>query len=160
MRCARLAVAAVLLLAPACGGGASDVSQAAAVRLQPQVQALREAAASGSVDAANHELTDLRRLVGELSSTGELGEEGASHILDAAERVEANLSLLATTTSTTSTTTTTTTTTAPPPPPPPPDKEDDRGEEEEEEEEVEEDPATTDGGDDKPGKGNGGPGKD
>jgi hypothetical protein len=155
MRFARVAVASLLLLAPACGDGGTDVTEAASARLQPQVQALREAAATGNPDAANHELDDLRRLVGELSSTGELGDDGARRILDAAERVEDNLALLATTTTTTSTTTTTTsttttttsTTTTAPPPPPPPEEKADKEDKEDKEQDEEESPVPTDSDD-------------
>ena len=141
MRLARFAVAALLLLAPACGGG-SQVSEAAAARLQPQVQALREAAATGGQDAAKRELAELRALVGELSATDELSERGARRVLAAADRVEANLTLLDTTTTAPPTTTTTTTA---PPPPPPEDKDEEKDEEKEkkDEEEQEEQPEET-----------------
>lgn len=166
MRLARFVVAALLVLVPACGGD-SQVSEAAATRLQPKVQALREAAATGSQDAAQRELAELRALVEELSATDELSDGGARRVLAAAERVEANLSLLAATT-----TVPPTTTTAPPPPPPPPPPVPDEDDEEEEkekenkeqekelerlEEQLEE---LRDGEDTTPGKGNGDKGKD
>ncbi len=162
MRLGRFAVAALLLLVPACGGG-SEVSEAAAARLQPQVQALREAAATGSQDAANRELAELRALVAELSATEELSERGARRVLAAADRVEANLALLATTTTAPPTTPTTTA-----PPPPPPEEEDDEKEKKKEEEQEEESDVTVDPtvgedttpGDTAPGKDDGGKGND
>ncbi|MBW3616089.1 MAG: hypothetical protein KY439_12400, partial [Actinobacteria bacterium] len=132
MRLARFVVVALLVLVPACGGD-SQVSEAAATRLQPKVQALREAAATGSQDAAQRELAELRVLVEDLSATDELSDGGARRVLAAAERVEANLSLLAATT-----TVPPTTTTAPPPPPPPPPPAPDEDDEEEEKKEKEE----------------------
>lgn len=163
MRRARFVVVALLVLVPACGGD-SQVSEAAATRLQPKVQALREAAATGSQDAAQRELADLRALVEELSATDELSDGGARRILAAAEQVEANLALLA---ATTTTVPPTTTTTPPPPPPPPPapapapeedDEEDKEKQEKERLEEQLEEPVDPD--DTTPGKGNGGKGKD
>ena len=150
MRLARFAVAALLLLVPACGG--SQVSEAAATRLQPQVQALREAAATGSQEAANRELAELRALVAELSATDELSQRGARRVLAAADRVEANLGLLADADATTTTTATTvpptTTTTTPAPPEDEEEKGDDDKEEEEkkkeEEKKTEPDPTVVD----------------
>lgn len=139
MRRSALLLAAILVVVPACGGGGTDVSEAAAIQLEPEVQALRQAAADGNREAAGQELADLRRLVDELSATGELGGDGARRILAAATEVEANLDLLAGT-STTPTTTVPPATTAPPttttdPPPPPPAAEDKREKDKEEDEE-------------------------
>ncbi|MBW3547377.1 MAG: hypothetical protein KY452_04465 [Actinobacteria bacterium] len=161
MRLARVAVVALLLLVPACGG--SQVSEAAATRLQPQVQALREAAATGSQDAANRELAELRALVAELSATDELSQRGARRVLAAADRVEANLALLDTTTTAPPTTTATTA------PPPPAEEEEEEKEKEKEEEDQEEEPEETvdptvgedtTPGDTAPGKDDGGKGND
>ncbi len=169
MRLARFVVVALLVLVPACGGD-SQVSEAAATRLQPKVQALREAAATGSQDAAQRELAELRALVEELSATEELSDGGVRRVLTAAERVEANLSLLAATT-----TVPPTTTTAPPPPPPPPPPAPDEDDEEEEKKKKEEEnkeqekelerleeelKELRDGEDTTPGNGNAGKGKD
>jgi hypothetical protein len=149
MRRSALFLAAILLVVPACGGGGTDVSEAAAIRLEPEVQALRQAAADGNREAAGQELADLRRLVDELSATGELGGDGARRILAAATEVEANLDLLASTSTIPATTAATTappiTTTEPPLPPLPPatedkrDKEDKEEDDEDDEEEDEED---------------------
>lgn len=166
MSLARFGAVALLLLLPACGGD-SQVSEAAATRLQPKVQALREAAATGSPDAAQRELAELRALVEELSATDELSDGVARRVLAAAERVEANLALLATTT-----TVAPTTTTAPPPPPPPPVPDEDDEEEKEKEKEKDKEQQKElerleeqleelrDGEDSTPGNGNGGKGKD
>lgn len=137
MRLARFAVAALLLLVPACGG--SQVSEAAATRLQPKVQALREAAATGSQEAANRELAELRALVGELSATDELSQRGARRVLTAADRVEANLGLLADAAAPTTTATTVppTTTTAPP------EDEEEKGDDDKEEEKKKEEEEKT-----------------
>lgn len=118
MRAAALALAAVLVLAPACGADGTDMTEAAAIQLDSQVQDLRQAAAGGSREAASHELADLRGLVDELSTAGELGEDRARRILAAAAEVEANLELLATTTTPAVTTTIPAATTTDPPPSP------------------------------------------
>ena len=128
MRAAVVAMVALLVVVPACGEEGGDISEAAAIQLDSQVQDLRRAAANGSRQVAEQELAELRRLIDELSAAGELGADGARRILSAAAEVEANLHLLdpATTSVPTTaepTTTTTTTTTTPPtteePPSPP-----------------------------------------
>lgn len=164
MRGALLAIAALLLLVPGCGGGGTDVTEAAAIQLEPEVADLRQAAANGSPEAAGQELADLRRLVDKLLSTDELSEGGARRILAAADEVEANLELLATTPPSTTTlrATTTipaTTTTASLLPPPAAD----------EDEESDDDGEGGDGGegnekddeneDESPGRGNGNRGR-
>ena len=128
MRAAAVAIMALLVVVPACGEEGADISEAAAIQLDSQVQDLRRAAADGSRQVAEQELGQLRSLVEELSASGELGDDGARRIRAAADEVEANLDLLvpattsvpATTAPTTTTTTTTTTpsTTEEPPSPP------------------------------------------
>lgn len=150
MRAAALALAAVLVLAPACGGDGTDMTEAAAIQLDSQVQDLRQAAAGGSREAASHELADLRGLVDELSTAGELGEDRARRILAAAAEVEANLELMASTTPPT-----VTTTTDPPPSPTTTEEKPDKGKDEETRDRKDED--DKDGKDDEekqPGRGN------
>lgn len=142
-------LAALLVVVPACGDGGTDVGETAAIQLEPEAQALRQAVADGDVEAAGQELVDLRRLVDELSTTGELDEETARRILAAADEVEANLDLLTPPTTaipapTVPPTTAVPATSVPPttttdPPPPPPDDEREEGDEEDEEDEDDED---------------------
>ncbi len=99
----------VLALLSATCGTSGEVAEAAAERLEPQVQAVRQAAASGQADLARTELAELRALAQALTATGEVDETALERILVAAADVEAGLALVATTTTTTAPTTTTTT---------------------------------------------------
>lgn len=167
MRAAAVAIVALLVVVPACGEEGSDISETAAIQLDSQVQDLRRAAADGSREAAGQELAELRRLVEELSASGELGDDGAGRILAAAEEVEANLDLLVptstsppvttapTTTTTTTTTTLATSTTTEEPPPPKDEEEQDQDRDEGDGQEG------GDGdGDDRPPPGNGNRGRE
>lgn len=102
----------VLALLSATCGTSGEVAEAAAERLEPQVQAVRQAAASGQADLARTELAELRALAQALTATGEVDETALERILVAAADVEAGLALVATTTTTTTAPTTTTTTEA------------------------------------------------
>lgn len=159
MRPAVLAVVGLLVLVPACGGEGTAVTEAAAIQLEPKVQALRQATAEGRREAAGDELVDLRRLVDELSASGDLEEDAARRILAAASEVEANLDLLATTTTTipaTSTTVPATTTPEPPPSPPAVDERPGKDKENEKKAGEDDDDEDDDGDDDdRPPPGNG-----
>ena len=101
---------AVAFLLAACGTS-GEVGEAAAARLEPQVQAVRQAAASGRADVARTELAELRAMAEGLAAAGDVDEIALERILAAAADVEAGLALLATTTTTTTTAATATTTT-------------------------------------------------
>jgi len=118
----RAAFAALIFLA-ACGNSGSGVSGSAGALLQPQVAAVRAAAARGDGQTAAAELAQLRVSVVRLRAAGLLSAAATVRILSAAQTVQTRLVLLVspttttttspTTTTTSPTTTTTTTTTVP-----------------------------------------------
>jgi hypothetical protein len=76
-------------------GGDDGLSPAATAQLQPQVAAIRTAAAAGDRAGAMAAMAQLRQLVAELRATDEITAEQASRVGDAAGAVEAQLALLA-----------------------------------------------------------------
>jgi hypothetical protein len=105
------AIAAALLLA-ACGDEGGGVSTQARDRLAPIIEQVRTRAAAHDAAGAEQALARLRDNVARFERAGEIGDDHAAAILQAARRVENRLTLI---------TTTTTTTTVPPPPEPPDD---------------------------------------
>lgn len=84
----------VVMVLSACGQGSGMVSEVAAARLEPQVQAVRQAAVDRRPGLAADEVTHLRELVAELSSAGEIDAAAVQRILSAADDVQAGLGLL------------------------------------------------------------------
>ena len=112
MKPAAAGVLALLVLAlTGCGSDGPGLSDAASQSLDAQVQLVRSAAQAGDHQGAADALDALRGSVSELLDAGEINELRADAVLEAADRVEAELDALPTTT-------TTTTTTAPPAAPP------------------------------------------
>jgi hypothetical protein len=90
-----LALAAVALVAPACGGDdASDLSALAGATLQAQVGEVRAAVVAADPDDARLELAELRAAVGRLRGGGEISDQRAEAVLAAAGLVESHLGLL------------------------------------------------------------------
>lgn len=163
----RLAIAALVVGSLLAACGSSGISDAAAARLEPQVQTVRQAATSGQLGAARSGLADLRALAGELAATGEIDAAALERIQAAAADVEAGLALLDTTTTpptvaTTTTTaiTTTTTTTEEPEQDEDEDQEEQDKEKQDKEEQQDDDDGEGQGNGPPPGRGNapGGPG--
>ena len=102
----RVATVVLALLSVTCRTS-GEVSEAAAERLGPQVNAVRQADAGGQADLARTELAELRALAQELTASGEVDETALERILAAAADVEAGLALVVTTTTAPTTTTTT-----------------------------------------------------
>jgi hypothetical protein len=90
-----LVLAAVALVAPACGGeDAPDLSALAAATLQAQVGEVRAAVVAADPDDARLELAELRAAVGRLQGGGEISDQRAEAVLTAAGLVESHLGLL------------------------------------------------------------------
>jgi hypothetical protein len=104
VRRAGLAIAIAGLLAGACGEPA--IPRAVSRQLQDQVATIREAVEEGRVFGARQRLGKLTAEVGRLMDDGLIGAGTEMEILDAAESVRANLTLVPTATSPTETTTT------------------------------------------------------
>ena len=96
MRRSPLAVLAALALALGMAGCGSEegIGQTASAVLVPQVQAVRAAAEQGNRDEALTRLAALRQTVAQLRGTGDLGDQGAATVLEAAVNVERQLALL------------------------------------------------------------------
>jgi hypothetical protein len=89
-------VAVVLLVGGLAGCGASgSLPRSAATLLQPQVAAIRVAAAAGDPAGAMAAAVALRRTVTDLRAAGDLSAEQAAAILAAAAQVETQLALVA-----------------------------------------------------------------
>ena len=84
------------LLAVTVAGCGEDegVGQSASAALTPQVQAVRSAAEKGNRDEALARLAGLRQTVAQLRTSGDLTEQGAATVLEAAVDVERRLALL------------------------------------------------------------------
>jgi len=89
-----IATVALLLLGLAGCGGSDGLSRPAAARLQPQVAAIRAAAAGGDRAGAMAATAQLRQIVAQLRTTDEITAKQASDVLAAAAQVEAQLALL------------------------------------------------------------------
>lgn len=114
LRAVAIAVAAVVALGAACGGGDPDISGDASSALEPKVAEIRQLAAARQAEQAKAKLAELRGAVEELRSSGDLSDQRAGEILLAADAVETRLALV-------------TTTTIPPPPPDEDEDDEDRG---------------------------------
>ncbi|MDQ4088873.1 MAG: hypothetical protein M3163_00975 [Actinomycetota bacterium] len=90
---ATLVAAVVAVTVAGCGSG-EGVGQAASTALTPQVAAVRAAAEAGNRDQALSGLAVLRQTVARLRTSGDLTQEGAATVLEAAADVEAQLALL------------------------------------------------------------------
>ena len=90
---ATLVAAVVAVTVAGCGSG-EGVGQAASAALTPQVAAVRAAAEAGNRDQALASLAVLRQSVARLRTSGDLTQEGAATVLEAAAGVEAQLALL------------------------------------------------------------------
>ena len=139
MSARRIVVALGMVVLGACGGDDPAVSDAARDALAPRVTEIRSLAESGEPDSASAKLQELRTAVEDLRAAGELSEEGAGSVLEAAALVETQLALI-----------TTTTTQAPPP--------DDEDEDEDEDDDEDDDEDEDDR--DRPGRGQGKPDDD
>ena len=92
-----------------CGDPSGKLPDQATSALTPRVEAIRAAAAAGDRTGAQAAVDALRAQLSDLRGQGVIGEDEATRVLDAVDRVEARLALLPAPA--------TTTTTAPPPPP-------------------------------------------
>ena len=81
----------LLLVLVGCGQEDAGIGQTASAALNPQVQEVRSAAASGDRVGAARELAELRQTVADLRQRGELSESAAAKVLAAAAEVEAQL---------------------------------------------------------------------
>ncbi|HEX4906288.1 MAG TPA: hypothetical protein VFU93_12610 [Acidimicrobiales bacterium] len=98
MNARRIAVGLCVAVLAACGGDDPAVSGAARDALAPRVAEIRALAESGAPESAALKLEELRIAVEELRAAGELSEEGARAVLEAAALVESQLDLITTTT--------------------------------------------------------------
>lgn len=98
MNARRIAVGLCVAVLAACGGDDPAVTGAARDALAPRVAEIRALAESGEPESAALELEELRTAVEELRAAGELTEEGARTVLEAAAQVESQLVLITTTT--------------------------------------------------------------
>ncbi len=97
MRRGSVAVVLVFTLA-GCGHGKPAISNDASKALQGKVAQIRVSASNRDASAVTTELAALRNQVADLQRNGQLSEQAAQKILDAATAVEHNLAVITTTT--------------------------------------------------------------
>ena len=92
----RQLLAALLAAGVALAGCGSEegIGQTASATLVPHVQAVRASAETGNRDEALARLAALRQTVARLRASGDLTEQGAALVLDAAVDVERQLAVL------------------------------------------------------------------
>ena len=89
-----LVVAAGVAMAVGGCGSEQAIGETASAALTPQVQAVRTAAEKGNRDEALTKLAGLRHTVAQLRTTGDMSDQGAATVLEAAADVERQLALL------------------------------------------------------------------
>ena len=100
MRTKLIAVLVAGAFVAGCGGGSDALSDDGAASLGATVVALRAAAEAGDVERARSEIVALRTSVAALRSDGDISDDRAVEVLDAATEVESSLLLITTTTTT------------------------------------------------------------
>ena len=75
-------------------GSEQGIGETASAALTPQVQAVRAAAEKGNRDEALTKLAGLRHTVAQVRTTGDMSDQGAATVLEAAADVERQLALL------------------------------------------------------------------
>jgi hypothetical protein len=94
MKRALAAVVVAAMLGTACGGG-SEIAADMQVKLQMQLDRVRAATDQGDIKGAEDALTDLRRSVKLGAASGDIPEAEAVAILAGADKIAAELKVLA-----------------------------------------------------------------